>query len=199
MVRAVGSDTHDNKVTGIVTNMSMNHRPIIHVLAMSLILGPLACEEANLALPSESEAEAHYASSSDVTVRVSGNVVELTVDQPLRQVRRGGSLWVKVGPYIYLFSDETETLLRDYPGLSGVRVITRTGRNNAEVARAFLHRDSLNELTWETGEKHRREGAHGGDAASGAVGGARGVGSGSHRVRVQPGVRHLVRVLSSLL
>ena len=131
-----------------MTNMSMNHRPIIHVLAMSLILGPLACEEANLALPSESEAEAHYASSSDVTVHVNGNVVELTVDQPLRQVRRGGSLWAKVGPYIYLFSDETETLLRGYPGLSGVRVITRTGRNDAEVARAFLHRDSLNELTW---------------------------------------------------
>ena len=60
----------------------------------------------------------------------------------------GGSLWAKVGPYIYLFSDETETLLRDYPGLSGVRVITRTGRNDAEVARAFLRRDSLNELTW---------------------------------------------------
>ena len=128
--------------------MSMNHRPIIHALAMSLILGPLACEEANLALPSESEAEAHYASASDVTVRVNGNVVELTVDQPLGQVRRGGSLWAKVGPYIYLFSDETETLLRDYSGLSGVRVITRTGRNEAEVARAFLHRDSLNELTW---------------------------------------------------
>jgi len=129
--------------------MSMNRRPIIHVLAMCLILGPLACEEAtNLALPSESEAGAHYASSSDVTVRVSGNVVELTVDQPVRQVRRGGSLWAKVGPYIYLFSDETETLLREYPGLSGVRVITRTGRDNAEVARAFLRRDALNELTW---------------------------------------------------
>ena len=29
-----------------------------------------------------------------------------------------------------------------------MRIITRTGRSNAEVARAFLHRDSLNELTW---------------------------------------------------
>ena len=126
----------------------MNRRPIINVLAMSLILAPSACEEANLTLPSESEAGAHYANSSDLTVRVSGNVVELTVDQPLRQVRRGGSLWAKVGPYIYLFTDETESLLREYPGVSGVRVITRTGRSNAEVARAFLHRDSLNELTW---------------------------------------------------
>ncbi len=130
----------------------MNHKPIIkpivRLLAMSFILAPLGCEEVELALPSDSEAGAHYASSSDLTVRVSGNVVELTVDQPIRQVRRGGSLWAKVGPYIYLFSDQTEALLREYPGLSGVRVITRTGGNNAEVARAFLHRDSLNELTW---------------------------------------------------
>ena len=74
--------------------------------------------------------------------------MEVPVDQPLRQVRRGGSLWAKVGPYIYLFTDETESLLREYPGVSGVRVITRTDRSNAEVARAFLHRDSLNELTW---------------------------------------------------
>jgi hypothetical protein len=127
--------------------MSMNHRPIIHVLAMSLILGLPGCEEVNLALPSESEAAAHYASSSDLTVHVKGNVVELAVEQPIRQVRRGGSLWAKVGPYIYLFSDQTEALLREYPGLSGVRVITRT-HDDTEVARAFLHRDSLNELTW---------------------------------------------------
>ncbi len=126
----------------------MKRRPIMNVLAISLILAPLACEEVDLALPSESEAEAHYANSSDLSVRLSGNVVEVTVDQPLRQVRRGGSLWAKVGPYIYLFTDETESLLREYPGVSGVRVITRTGRSNAEVARAFLHRDSLNELTW---------------------------------------------------
>ena len=126
----------------------MNNRAIIRVLAMSFVLGPLGCEKADLAIPSDSEAGAHYASSSDLTVRVSGNVVELTVDQPIRQVRRGGSLWAKVGPYIYLFSSETESLLRRYPGVSGVRVITRTGDDNAEVARAFLHRDSLNELTW---------------------------------------------------
>ena len=128
--------------------MPMSCRPIVHVLAVSLILAPLGCEEADLAMPSQVDMEARYASSSDLSVRLNGNVVELTVDQPIRQVRRGGSLWAKVGPYIYLFSNETETLLREYPGLSGVRVITRTGGNEAEVARAFLHRDSLNELTW---------------------------------------------------
>ena len=127
----------------------MNRRATINFLAMSLILAPLACDEVvDLSIPSETEAGAHYAGSSDLSVRVSGNIVELTVDQPLRQVRRGGSLWAKVGPYIYLFTDETESLLQAYPGVSGVRVITRTGSSKAEVARAFLHRDSLNELTW---------------------------------------------------
>ncbi len=125
----------------------MNRRPITNLLAMALVLAPLGCEEINLAVPSESQAGAVY-NSSDVSVRVSGNVVEVMVDQPLRQVSRGGSLWAKVGPYIYLFTSETETLFREYPGLSGVRVITRTGRNDTEVARAFLHRDNLNELTW---------------------------------------------------
>ena len=119
----------------------------MHVLAMSLILGLPGCEEVNLALPTDSEAGAHYVTSSNLTVQVNGNVAELTVDQPVRQVRRGGSLWAKVGPYVYLFSDETETLLREYPGLSGVRVITRT-HDDTEVARAFLNRDSLSELTW---------------------------------------------------
>ncbi len=126
----------------------MNSRPIVNALAMSLILAPLGCEEVDLSLPSDAQAEAHYASSSDLSVRVTGNVVELTVDQPIGQVRRGGSLWAKVGPYIFLFTDETESLLREYPGLSGVRVITRTDRDKEEVARAFLHRDSLNALTW---------------------------------------------------
>ena len=127
----------------------MSRSPIISVLTVSLILGALGCEEeVNLALPSASEVEAHYASSSDLSVRVTGNIVEISVAQSQRQVIRGGSLWVKVGPYIYLFTEETETLLQEFPALSGVRVITETGRNSAEVARAFLHREELNEITW---------------------------------------------------
>jgi len=126
----------------------MSSRLIISAFVMGFALTSMGCGEPDLSLPSEAQAEAHYANTAGLSVRLSGNVVELIVDQPIRQVRRGGSLWAKVGPYIYLFSDQTEALLRAYPGLSGVRVITRTGGNNAEDARAFLHRDSLNELTW---------------------------------------------------
>ncbi len=112
------------------------------------LLGGAACEETNLTLPSEAEARAYYSASSAISVRVSGNVLEILVNQPLQQVRRGGSLWAKVGPYIYLFTQETESVLDAYPGLAGVRVITRTSRRDTEVARAFLQRDKLNELTW---------------------------------------------------
>ncbi len=117
-------------------------------LASVGLLGGAACEEPDLTLPSVAEARAHYASSSDISARLSGNVLEILVNQPLQQVRRGGSLWAKVGPYIYLFSAETESVLKAYPGLAGVRVITRTSRRDTEVARAFLQRDRLNELTW---------------------------------------------------
>jgi hypothetical protein len=121
---------------------------MISALAMGFAVLPFGCEEADISLPSEAQVEAQYASTAGLSVRLSGNIVELIVDQPIRQVRRGGSLWAKVGPYIYLFTDETESLLREYPGVSGVRVITRTDFDKHEVARAFLHREALNELTW---------------------------------------------------
>ena len=119
-------------------------------LALVLIglLGGAACEVSDLPVPSETQARAHYESSLGLRVRVSGNVVEIAVSQPLQQVRRGGTLWAKVGPYIYLFTEETESLLQAYPGLAAVRVVTQTSRRDTEVARALLRRDELNELTW---------------------------------------------------
>jgi hypothetical protein len=51
-----------------------------------------------------------------------------------------------VGPYIYLLSQPTQELFRDFNGLAGVRVVTRVG--DAEVARALLPRDALNDITW---------------------------------------------------
>lgn len=127
--------------------MSMN-RWLGTALAVGLVLAASACEPTDLPLPSDAEAQAYFQASSTVSVRVNGNVAEITVNQPLSQVRRGGTLWSKVGPYIYLFTEQTESLLRDYPGLAGARVITRTSRRDTKVAEAFLPRDALNELTW---------------------------------------------------
>ena len=114
------------------------------------------------ALPSRTEVRSHYRSSVEMSFRVRGNIVEITVNQPLHQVSRGGRLWAKVGPYIYLFTEETESLLKSYPGVSGVRVITQTSRRKNEVARAFLRRNALNALTWKRAKnisgKARRDG-----------------------------------------
>jgi hypothetical protein len=52
-----------------------------------------------------------------------------------------------VGPYVLLFSEETEGLFEDFSGLAGVRTITVT-QGGTEVARALLTRDALNGITW---------------------------------------------------
>ncbi|HEX6309744.1 MAG TPA: hypothetical protein VFZ69_16325 [Longimicrobiales bacterium] len=102
---------------------------------------------ADLTLPPPAAVESTYAQHGlDADYRYSGNVLEIVVQQPADQLRRGGPLWARVGPYIYLFTPATRDLFEQYPGIAGVRVITMAG--TIEVARALLVRDALNELTW---------------------------------------------------
>jgi hypothetical protein len=107
----------------------------------------VGCEEPDLSVPSSAEVEGAYTYSGGLSATMNGNVAEVTIVQADRQIRRGGTLWVKVGPYVLLFSKETEGLFRDYPGLAGVRAVTVTP-DGAEVARALLARGALNDLTW---------------------------------------------------
>ena len=72
------------------------------------------------------------------------------VRQSSDQLRRGGMLWAKVGPYVYLFSEETHQLFLDYSGLAGVRVMTQTA-GGASVANALLRRDELTDVLWRRG------------------------------------------------
>ena len=119
-------------------------------LVPALILSTLTsfgCEGADLAVPNVDQIEAAYIYPGGLSANVSGNVAEVTIIQPARGLRRGGTLWAKVGPYVLLFSEETQILFRDYPGLAGVRVITRSSDGN-EVAFALLPRDELNGITW---------------------------------------------------
>lgn len=106
------------------------------------------CEPPDLTLPSESEMQTYYTAAAGADVTLSGNVVELRVPQSQRDVRRGGPLWAKVGPYIYLFTDDTQALLRDFSGLAGVRVITHTDGGGTELARAMITRDGLTDILW---------------------------------------------------
>jgi len=123
------------------------------MLALVLVVVVAACdrifpERVDLTLPDPSAVAAIYEKQGvDAEFRFSGNVLELVVQQDRDQLRRGGPLWARVGPYIYLFTSSTRDVLERYPGIAAVRVITKTG--DVEVARAMLLRDALNEITWQ--------------------------------------------------
>lgn len=116
------------------------------LLAGAVLMTVTGCNEEDLTLPSQTEIESYFA-EQDVEVELSGNVVLITVVQSATQLRRGGSLWAKVGPYIYLFSEPTRQLLVNHPGVAGVRVITQTS-GGTRVASVLMRRDALNDITW---------------------------------------------------
>jgi hypothetical protein len=97
-------------------------------------------------LPSAEAVVASYQYDGELEAEIMGNVAVLTVSQSAQQLRRGGKLWAKVGPYIFLFSAETRQLFEDYTALAGVRVITKVG--NAEVANALLSQSELSDILW---------------------------------------------------
>ncbi|MDH3270618.1 MAG: hypothetical protein OEN56_04755 [Gemmatimonadota bacterium] len=100
----------------------------------------------DLPLPTTEEVESYYEYASGLDAEVVGNVAVITVEQSAQQLRRGGRLWAMVGPYIFLFTEETRRLFEDYPGLAAVRVNTRVG--SAQVATALLARDELPDILW---------------------------------------------------
>lgn len=118
--------------------------PMIAVVAVWALAGCASPQDTEL--PSADEVAAYYEYESDLTAEVVGNVASLTVGQDPQQLRRGGSLWAKVGPYVFLFTEETQRLFDDYPGVAAVRVTTVVGESH--VATALLPRDALNDLTW---------------------------------------------------
>jgi len=105
------------------------------------------CEAGPLVVPTADQVAAAYEYSGTLETEMVGNVAEVTVFQPSRQLRRGGSLWAKVGPYIFLLSQETRQLFETYDGLAAVRVVTKAP-GGTEVARAMLTRDTFNDITW---------------------------------------------------
>lgn len=118
--------------------------------AMVLLAG---CERAQelisrgeLVLPDAEAVESYYDYGGGLAAEIVGNVAVVRVTQSAQQLRRGGTLWAKVGPYIFLFSEETERLFADHSGLAAVRMITLVGET--EVANALLARDELSDVLW---------------------------------------------------
>lgn len=115
--------------------------------AVAVALGAVACRGSEeLPLPTAEQVESYYEYESALDAEVAGNVAVIEVEQSAQQLRRGGRLWAMVGPYIFLFTEETRRLFEDFPGLAGVRVITHVG--GAEVANALLTRDELPDILW---------------------------------------------------
>jgi hypothetical protein len=92
-------------------------------------------------------AEAYGEHRALVGAELRGNLAELRFEQRADQLRRGGSLWAKVGPYVYLFSPPTRELLERYPDLAAVRVVT-VDVQGQEIARVTLLRDTLSDILW---------------------------------------------------
>ncbi len=96
-------------------------------------------------LPTNAEIRNVYGASADVLLK--GNVVDVEVVQDPAQLQRGGVVWAKVGPYVYLFSPPTQKLFELFPGLAGVRVRTVVP-SGTRIAEALLRRGTLNSITW---------------------------------------------------
>lgn len=120
---------------------------IRRILALFAVTLAACVEQPELALPSAEEVESHYASVTEISAEIRGNVAAITVVQSASQLRRGGSLWARVGPYIYLFTEETHRLFESFPGLAAVRVSTQTA-GGVPVASAILTRDELSGVLW---------------------------------------------------
>lgn len=121
------------------------------ITAALVLMTATACQpgpetEGDLPLPEPEDVVSYYDYEGGMEAEIVGNVAVLTVEQSPDLLRRGGTLWAKVGPYVFLFSEETRRLFEDWPGLAGVRVITRVG--SAEVANALLAHEELTDVLW---------------------------------------------------
>lgn len=130
------------------------YRSRIPALALAALLAAAtasaACDggggKGGPALPTGAALEDLYGTTR-ATADLNGNVVDVRVRQDPAQLERGGRLWAKVGPYIYLFSPQTQELFARWPGVAAVRVRTVVGEGEW-VAEATLRRDALNAITW---------------------------------------------------
>lgn len=133
----------------ILPSVGTGRRRLSRVLSLAGALTAAAvtgaCDDTSLALPANTHLEGLYGEAPQVALN--GNVVDVRVVQDRDQLIRGGKLWAKVGPYIYLFSPQTKELFENWPGLGGVRVRTFTS-SGTQVAEAMLRRGDLNGITW---------------------------------------------------
>lgn len=117
-------------------------------LAALALAGCRSSGPRKLDLPTPEAARLAYANNRGVRrVTLDGKIVVFHVRQSTRELRQGGSVWGKVGPYVYLFSPGTRNLFERYTDLAGVKVVTFLP-DGQEVAWALLPRDTMTDLLW---------------------------------------------------
>lgn len=113
-------------------------------------------------VPAAQDVARHFEYAGDLSVEISGNVAQISVTIDPDEYARGGDLWAKSFPYIFLFSPGTREAFREHPGLGGVRVMTRHPGGDI-MAQAMLERGTLTEATWRralnVAGRARREGS----------------------------------------
>ena len=121
-------------------------RTTLAVIGVAVVALSSGCEpSAELTYPTAAELEGMY--GPGVTVKLNGNVIDVSARQEASQLRRGGPLWAKVGPYIYLFTPQTQESIKKWSGVGGVRVRTFDSQRDL-IAEAILDRGVLNDVTW---------------------------------------------------
>ncbi len=89
----------------------------------------------------------HWSWEGGVEVEITGNVARVSITVDPAPYARGGDLWAKGLPYLFLFSQGTRDALDAHPGLGGVRI--RTVHPGGDVmAEALLSRGTLNDFSW---------------------------------------------------
>jgi hypothetical protein len=112
------------------------------------VWGIAGCDDPSLPPVPDSEVVAgYYETGSHMEVSMDGRIAEIVVTQSDTQLRRGGTLWAKVGPYVFLFSEESQQLLADHRGILGIRVTTES-ESGLTVSSALLRRDALTDTEW---------------------------------------------------
>jgi len=119
------------------------------LLAILAAAGTAACEREGPGhpVPSAAQIAPYYDYAGLLDVEISGNVAHVSVTIDPADYARGGDLWAKSFPYIFLFSPGTREAFREHPGLGGVRVMIRHPGSDI-MAQAMLERGTLTEGTW---------------------------------------------------
>jgi hypothetical protein len=100
--------------------------------------------------PRAAQVQGHYQYAGELDVEITGNVARVVVEVDPVPFQRGGDLWAKAFPYLFLFSQATRDVFDLYPGLGGVRVVAQHP-NGQVISEALLPRGTMNDYSWRQG------------------------------------------------